>query len=383
MSSPPSPGRSAALASGCALAVALAVGCMDPSADLGQTAGLEVLLADSASGSADGIGGAARVWGTAASLRRCAVWAVDEDFASGRYTVHRYRTSLPAGGAVSVRLARLAGAWSPAVVVADSAGDEVFDGEAAAAHGVVAAEAVSSGRDSDAAEVTLSASSPIELNVYVTSWEALASAFETSLPRDARYRLEMAHECSEGEPGAGWDALHAGLESAGVPLPRQGLRNSTLRASLGIATEPYGAVVDREGLAFVSGRVSWFGGPRDTGVSSSETGAITGERLRSLNVPLDPSDRDLASRPGDFYFAAMRFDYGPAGRSFWLDARLLVVNPATGRAVVVRPVDWGPNTRTRRVLDLSPQAMSDLGLVTDETALVAFARSTAPLGRVE
>ena len=185
-----------------------------------------------------------------------------------------------------------------------------------------------------------------------------------------------------GQPAGGWAALHRGLSLDGAAIPRRGLSNATLRRALGLAVEPLGEVVSRDGLAFVSGRVSHFGGPRDTGVSSSETGAITGERLRALNSPLSPDAATLRARPGDYYYAALRVDYSPRGRSWWAGQRLLVVAPATGRAIVVRLVDWGPNTRTGRVLDLSPQALRELGIATDATALVSFAAPGAPLGPV-
>ena len=173
---------------------------------------------------------------------------------------------------------------------------------------------------------------------------------------------------------------HGGLTQSGSEIPRAGLSNPTLRSALGVSVEPYGTVVTDGGRPWVRGTVSWFGGPSDTGVSSTETGAITGERLRSLNDPLSPSAATLSSRPEDYYFVAMRWSYSPNGASFWRDARLLVRNPATGATIVVRPVDWGPHTRTGRVLDLSPQAMSDLGLTTDDAALVAFAAPGSPLG---
>jgi hypothetical protein len=76
----------------------------------------------------------------------------------------------------------------------------------------------------------------------------------------------------------------------------------------------------------------------------------------------------------------MRWSYSPNGRSFWRDARIAVRNPATGATVVVRPVDWGPHTRTGRVVDLSPQALVDLSVATDDDVLVAFAPPGAPLG---
>lgn len=177
--------------------------------------------------------------------------------------------------------------------------------------------------------------------------------------------------------------FHAGLSQGGSEVPRAGLSNPTLASTLGLSVEPYGDVVVADGASWVEGRVSWFGGPRDTGIGPTDTGAITGERVRDLNVPEDPGAPTLASRPEDYYWVAMRFSYSPNGRSFWRDARLLLRNPSTGRSIVVRPVDWGPHTRTRRIIDLSPQAISDLGLVTDEQVLIAFASPGAPLGVIE
>ncbi|MBX3269624.1 MAG: N-acetylmuramoyl-L-alanine amidase [Sandaracinaceae bacterium] len=176
--------------------------------------------------------------------------------------------------------------------------------------------------------------------------------------------------------------LHAGLTLRGSEIPRAGLANTTLERALGVAVEPYGTVVTVGGAPWVRGRVSHFGGPSDTGVTATETGAITGERLRELNDPERPSSATLRARPEDYYYVAMRWAYSPNGRTFWRDARLLVQNPATGARVVVRPVDWGPHTRTRRIIDLSPQAVRDLGVVTDAEVDVAFAAPGTPLGPV-
>jgi len=88
----------------------------------------------------------------------------------------------------------------------------------------------------------------------------------------------------------------------------------------------------------------------------------------------------LAARPADFYYCAMRWAYSPNGPTFWRSARILVRNPTTGVTIVVRPADWGPNTSTRRVIDLSPQSLVDLGLTTDDQVQVAFAAPGTPLG---
>ena len=116
----------------------------------------------------------------------------------------------------------------------------------------------------------------------------------------------------------------------------------------------------------MKGKTSWFGGPKDKGVGAKETGSISGEVLRKL----------------DGHYCAMRWDLSGGKKASWKKARLLVVNPQSGKAVVVRVVDWGPSTRTRRIIDLSPQAMKDLGMTTDQEALVSFASPEAALGPV-
>ena len=189
-----------------------------------------------------------------------------------------------------------------------------------------------------------------------------------------------------GEEGCGVSDCadtHAGLTQGTAEIPRSGLANGTLQRTLGVGTELYGDQVVVDGLPYVRGKVSWFGGPGDTSIPPSGTGAITGERVRELNDPVNPSASDLAERPGDYYWIAMRWNYSPQGSSFWRNARILLRNPETGATLVARPVDWGPHTRTRRIVDMSPQAMADLGLSTDQDVLVAFAAPGTPLGTAE
>jgi len=217
-------------------------------------------------------------------------------------------------------------------------------------------------------------------------------------------------ECDDGGPGASYDVCahgtdctdcgprdagptaggptgsgvtpHAGLDLDSMSIPRAGLDNPTLASVFGIATEPYGDLVASGGLTWVRGGVSWFGGPADTGVGATATVAITGERARALNDPVNPSATVLESRPEDYYYCAMRWRYAPRGRVWLASARVVVRNPTTGTTIVVRPVDWGPGARTGRIIDLSPQSLTDLGLVTDQDALVAWAPPGTALGPV-
>jgi hypothetical protein len=329
----------------------------------------------------------ASCWNPERTLTACGATSWDENFSSGRYSVHRYLVTLPAGGPLTIRLERTGGTFAPALLVSDRAGRMAYGGEPASLHPDVTVRSAASGRTGTFAEVTLEASRDVDAYLYVTGWAILDGAFRGTLATTSRYRVSVTQSCTPPAPPPGsatsaLDAIWSGLSQGGSEIPRAGLHNDTM-AFLGTTTEPYGdAVVDDAGRSWVRGRVSWFGGPGDTGVTSTETGAISGETLRALNNPVDPDAATLAARPADYYFAAMRWSYSPNGRSFWAAARLVVRNPATGAAVVVRPVDWGPNTSTRRTLDLSPQALRDLGLSTDGEADVAFAVAGSPLGPV-
>jgi hypothetical protein len=324
----------------------------------------------------------ATCWNPTKTVPACGTTGWDEDFSSGRYSVHRYWTSLPAGGPVTVRLERTGGTFSPAILVADRGGRLAYGGDVAGLHPDIAVRGAVSGKSGSAAEVTIEATRNTDIYLYVTGWSVLDTAFGGTVPTSSRYRVSITQDCG-GHDGGGTDGgAYGTLTQGGSQIPRAGLYNATL-SFLGTTTEPYGDLVtDGGGNSWVRGSASWFGGPSDTGVSSSETGAITGEILRDLNDPLSPSASTLASRPGDYYYVAMRWSYSPNGRSWWADALIVVRNPATGAEVVVRPVDWGPNISTGRIIDLSPQAMNDLGLTTDDDVWVAFAGPGSALGPV-
>ncbi len=324
--------------------------------------GLEALLAEDAAGDGKDDLASGRIWRT--TTTGCGA-TIAEDFSTGKFTVHRFAFTASAGR-LEASLTATGGTWSPEVVLAPAGG--------------AAARGAESGDDRLA---SIELAERTQVYIYVTDTPNLDRAGTTPITRSATYRLSL--RCPPPEPPPppppGTGEVHAGLTLGALQIPRVGLQNPTLRRALGVSTEPYGDVVTIEGKRYVRGRSSWFGGPRDTGVTASETGAITGERLRSLNSPLAPDAGTLAARAKDYYFVAMRFDYTP-GIAAWRDARILVRNPRTGASVVVRAVDWGPNTRTGRTVDLSPQALADLRATTDDLLDVAFAAPGTPLGVV-
>ncbi len=177
-------------------------------------------------------------------------------------------------------------------------------------------------------------------------------------------------------PSPRWSSTYVGIDKDGSRIPRAGVANQTLYNTLGIRTEPYGSVVSYSSRSFVRGKVSSFGGPGD----NNGTMAITGISSEWHNNPTRPSPEYAAANPAKYYYCAMRWDYTPNGRTWWRSQRLVVINPSNGRACVVAPVDWGPHTRTGRTLDLSPYVMTQLGLATDDNAVVAFEQAGTPLG---
>lgn len=117
------------------------------------------------------------------------------------------------------------------------------------------------------------------------------------------------------------------------------------------------ALVSANGEMWAAGRVSHYGGPNDTGVSATETGAISGANLRGHN-------------PNGLYFAA-RFDYGTFSAAELRNMRFEAYNPATGKTVTgLRPDDWGPAPSTGRAFDVSPGVLNALGGQTDSTIYI-------------
>ncbi len=127
----------------------------------------------------------------------------------------------------------------------------------------------------------------------------------------------------------------------------------------------------------LTGKMSWFGGPADTGVAIDEGLAL----IEPNEVSKFPADLflwrpigkiGLARRlnPDAFYIAA-RWDYAVTSREWLQEHRVVVRNPLTGAIMSgVQPVDWGPHEDTGRTTDLSPGLCEVLGLHTDDVCEV-------------
>ena len=142
-----------------------------------------------------------------------------------------------------------------------------------------------------------------------------------------------------------------------------------------------GAAGENAHLPATHGKVGVFGGPKDRGVKPDDKLALpTGrhfvyERVRTL-------------KPESFY-CAMRWDYHllhkspEEGKRWWANRKLLVTNSKTGKAVVVRAVDYGPHENTGLDIGISPDAAEALGVEVGDEVDIAFADQKAPQGPVE
>ncbi|HKQ09384.1 MAG TPA: hypothetical protein VJ464_29950 [Blastocatellia bacterium] len=156
---------------------------------------------------------------------------------------------------------------------------------------------------------------------------------------------------------------------------------STPAAAAPDAAAAAGGTLDASLLPAQRGRLGVFGGPKDRGIKPDDKlGLPTGrhftfERVRSLN-------------PKGFY-CAMRWDYHVLGKSneegkrWWANKKLLVTNPASGVAVVVRAVDYGPPESTGLAIAISPGAAEALGLAVGDEVEISFADPRLQTGIVQ
>ncbi|MFN0080531.1 MAG: DUF2272 domain-containing protein [Prosthecobacter sp.] len=149
-------------------------------------------------------------------------------------------------------------------------------------------------------------------------------------------------------------------------------------AVMKINGQPKKVVVAREGVSLtLRGKMSTFGGPKDTGMKPREGLAI----IRDKDIQDRPDiaalfedkrgpalGRRLLNKQASYI--ACRWDYKTTSRLHLLDSEVIVRNPLTGKTVKAKPADWGPAEWTNRVADLSDFAVGELGLKTDDVCEV-------------
>ena len=131
-------------------------------------------------------------------------------------------------------------------------------------------------------------------------------------------------------------------------------------------------------LAMFSGPCSWFGGPEDTGVAPDEGLAFIFDAADAPQLFLPqqpPGTTGLARRldPEQLY-CACRWDYQTTPKDMLADPSnlALILAERTGRWCLAWPSDWGPHEDTGRAVDLSPGALEELEIDTDDVVTVIY-----------
>jgi hypothetical protein len=130
------------------------------------------------------------------------------------------------------------------------------------------------------------------------------------------------------------------------------------------------------GVFSARGKCSWFGGPKDDGVSPSEGLAFIYDfdAAPHLFLPSQPSGTTgLARRLNpQIFYCACRWDYDETPKSMLADPTRQALVSAGGKSFRAWPADWGPHQDTGRIADLSPGLLEALGLSTDDTVEVFY-----------
>ena len=139
----------------------------------------------------------------------------------------------------------------------------------------------------------------------------------------------------------------------------------------------------------ITGKMSHFGGPDDHGVGPNEDLAFLDQDDVAANpdlfLPAQPPGTTGAARrlnPKAMYLAC-RWNYAQTPKAFLKRPTTRVKVSANGKTIEARPADWGPNSRTGRIADLSPGLEEALGLDTDDECTVEIPLPTDGSGGVE
>jgi N-acetylmuramoyl-L-alanine amidase len=132
-----------------------------------------------------------------------------------------------------------------------------------------------------------------------------------------------------------------------------------------------------EDVLHTVGKVSWFGGPDDSGVSASEGLAFiykyeTKPEIFLKHQPAGTTGLARRLDPNKRYLA-LRWDYNQFPKARLAGQEMALVRAVrTGRQLPAHPADWGPHVNTQRVADISPGMMRELGIETDDEVEVTY-----------
>jgi len=224
--------------------------------------------------------------------------------------------------------------------------------------------------------------SPAKKSSSATSESGSKKAAETSSAESQEQAAVSATPEPEDETPKKSKAAAAAASAtppAQAETPKENAPAATGEAAPETAKEA--DVTDNTLLPATRGKTGIFGGPKDRSIKPDDKLALpigrhfTYERARSLNWKS--------------FYCAMRWNYRllhmspEEGKRWWANKKLTLTNPATGKSVVVRAVDYGPHENSGLDILISPGASEAIGIEAGGEVEIAFADQKAPLGPVE
>lgn len=133
-------------------------------------------------------------WSPTLVMTSCGTRATTENFASGRYGIHRYLATFPANVATTIRLERTSGTFTPAVVLTDRSGTILYGAGRTPSTTINITER-SNGRTGGVAEVTFTPTSSLSAYVMLTDWAVIDRGFSGDVSTSANYRVTATQSC--------------------------------------------------------------------------------------------------------------------------------------------------------------------------------------------
>lgn len=204
----------------------------------------------------------------------------------------------------------------------------------------------------------------------------------TDIPKSKSTETETGQRLSPDDSGADDASVKPSPERAAAAAASTAATADPQKAGTQAApaeAEPENiSELDGVRLPTTRGRVGVFGGPKDHSAKPDDKLALPAgrhfqyERIRSLDAR--------------GYYCAMRWDYRQKhmspeeGKRWWANKKILITNPANGKAAVVRAVDYGPHENTGLAVSISPGAADAIGVNVGDEVEMVFADQKASLG---
>jgi len=135
-------------------------------------------------------------WNTSLSTPSCGSNSINENYHTGLFNVHAYKTTIPKNTPTTIQLTRTDGSWKPAIVLTDTAtGKILYEGNVAKSFAGVTTVKQKSGKTGGIARVVITTTSKHPITIHTTAWATLDNNYLPSITKSATYTLTSTADC--------------------------------------------------------------------------------------------------------------------------------------------------------------------------------------------